>query len=222
MIKKEILIEKLKRLQVILSNWALFSVIFAFLFVWPSFGQNVKNIFFDIFISLVIILSIFSVSGNKSKKMIIQFGIAIIALWLARFIHLPILNAVLRIIVIVYFFSVISRFITLVSKRKTVDKYVIIEAINGYMLMGIAFSLLIGISSLYFPHAFNFSYMVKGDISYDPIYYSFVTLSTLGYGDKLPLEDSAKAISLMITLSGQFYLVTIMAFIVGKMLAKKS
>jgi len=131
---------------------------------------------------------------------------------------MPLLNGILRLAVIVYFITTVFRFIKLVSKRDKVDKYVIIEAINGYLLLGIAFSLLIAFSALYFPEAFNFKMPGDGSISYDPIYFSFVTLSTLGYGDKLPLETPAKATSLLITLSGQFYLVTVMAFIVGKML----
>ena len=134
---------------------------------------------------------------------------------------MPFINGLLRAMVIFYFLTVVFKFIALVSERKTVDNYVIIEAINGYLLLGIAFSLLIAFSMIYFPDAFNFSIPDDGSMPYDPFYYAFVTLSTLGYGDKLPLKDPAKAVSLLITLSGQFYLVTIMAFIVGKMLTNK-
>ena len=214
---------RLQRLQVLISNWALFAVIFASLFVWPFFANNTaKEFVFNIFISSVIVLSVFAISGDKSRKMVIHVGITLVALWITRIVHMPLLNGLLRAMVIFYFLTVVFKFIALVSERKTVDNYVIIEAINGYLLLGIAFSLLIAFSMIYFPDAFNFTLPDDGSMPYDPIYYAFVTLSTLGYGDKLPLEDPAKAVSLLITLSGQFYLVTIMAFIVGKMLANKN
>jgi len=212
----------LHRLQVLISNWALFAVIFASLFVWPFFSnQSAKEFVFNLFISSVIILSVFAVSGDKSRKMVIHVVVTLIALWITRVVDMPLMNGLLRGMVIFYFLTVVFKFIILVSERKKVDNYVIIEAINGYLLLGIAFSLLIAFSMIYFPDAFNFTLPSDGSMPYDPIYYAFVTLSTLGYGDKLPLQDPAKAVSLLITLSGQFYLVTIMAFIVGKMLTSK-
>jgi hypothetical protein len=221
--KYEKINRRIEHLKVLISNWALFAVIFASLFIWPFFGnQEIKEFVFNLFISSVLILSVFAVSGEKSTKTIIHFGITLVALWVTRYVDMPLMNGLLRIMVIIYFLTTVFRFIILVSERKEVDNYVIIEAINGYLLLGIAFSLLITFSLIYFPTAFNFTIPKDGSMPYDPIYYSFVTLSTLGYGDKLPLEDPAKAISLLITLSGQFYLVTVMAFIVGKMLANKS
>ncbi len=220
--KKGTISYRLKRLRVLISNWALLTVISASLFVWPLFGNDTaKEVVFNIFITSVIILSIFAVSGDKSRKMVIHVIITLIALWITRIVHMPLINGLLRIMVVVYFLTVVFKFITLVSERKKVDNYVIIEAINGYLLLGIAFSLLITLIITYFPDAFNFTLPDDGSIPYDPTYYSFVTLSTLGYGDKLPMQDPAKAISLLITLSGQFYLVTVMAFIVGKMLTNK-
>ncbi|NPA36077.1 MAG: two pore domain potassium channel family protein [Chlorobi bacterium] len=213
--------KRLNRLKLLISNWALFSVIFASLFVWPFFGDSaVKEVVFNLFITLVIVLSVFAVSGDESKKMVVHVGFTLVALWITRTIQMPVINGLLRGVVIFYFITVVFKFIALVSERKKVDNYVIIEAINGYLLLGISFSLLIAFSITYFPEAFNFTLPDDGSMPYDPFYYSFVTLSTLGYGDKLPLEDPAKAVSLLITLSGQFYLVTVMAFIVGKMLTK--
>ncbi len=217
----EFFLKKTKLLSVLLGNWALFAVIFVFLFVWPFFGNAVKLLFYNFFLTLVITLSIFAVGSQKSKKMIIQLSVTLVSLWITRIIHMQLLNGLLRFVVIIYFFTVVFKFIMHVSTRKKVDNYVIIEAINGYLLLGLAFSILIAFSNIYFPNAFNFTFPADGTIPYDPIYYSFVTLSTLGYGDKLPLQDPAKAISLLITLTGQFYLVTIMAFIVGKMITSK-
>jgi hypothetical protein len=44
-------------------------------------------------------------------------------------------------------------------------------------------------------------------------------MTTLGYGDLLPVTPGAKSMAVLITLSGQFYLVIIMALLVGRLLA---
>ena len=54
------------------------------------------------------------------------------------------------------------------------------------------------------------------------IYYTFVTLSTLGYGDVVPSTPQSQAVSLLIAISGQFYMVIIVAAIVGKYISGKN
>ena len=46
-------------------------------------------------------------------------------------------------------------------------------------------------------------------------YFSFVTLSTLGYGDLLPISQTARALVLAETITGQFYLAILVAALVG-------
>jgi voltage-gated potassium channel Kch len=54
------------------------------------------------------------------------------------------------------------------------------------------------------------------------LYYGFVTLTTLGYGDILPLTPLARSLASFTALFGQLYLVTIMAFLIGKYLNTKN
>jgi voltage-gated potassium channel Kch len=47
------------------------------------------------------------------------------------------------------------------------------------------------------------------------VYFSFVTLSTLGYGDIVPATRGAQALASMEALIGQFYLTVLVARLVG-------
>jgi hypothetical protein len=49
------------------------------------------------------------------------------------------------------------------------------------------------------------------------LYFSFVTLTTLGYGDLTPLGDLARMLAVVEALVGQLYLVTVVALIVGNL-----
>lgn len=53
---------------------------------------------------------------------------------------------------------------------------------------------------------------------HDYLYFSFVTLSTLGYGDITPISPIAKSITLIIAVTGQLYLTILIAVLVGKFL----
>ncbi len=63
----------------------------------------------------------------------------------------------------------------------------------------------------------------QGGSSWSPdwIYYSFVTLTTVGYGDMLPLTFSARALSYIETIFGQFYLAVLVAGLVSAYLSSK-
>ena len=53
------------------------------------------------------------------------------------------------------------------------------------------------------------------------MYFSFITLMTIGYGDILPVTDLAQKAAMLIGLLGQFYLVIITAVVVGKFIMQK-
>ena len=47
------------------------------------------------------------------------------------------------------------------------------------------------------------------------VYYSFVTIATLGYGDFLPRSDLARGIATFEVIGGQLYLAVLVAFLIG-------
>ena len=51
------------------------------------------------------------------------------------------------------------------------------------------------------------------------IYYSFVTLTTVGYGDVLPIAASARSMAVMEAVLGHFYLTVLIARLVGLSIA---
>lgn len=108
------------------------------------------------------------------------------------------------------------------ASAKNVSTLVILEAINGYLLLGIAYSMIIVLISIFQPGAFGFHDHLTEGAAYmtDYFYYGFVTYSTLGYGDIAPLMPFSKGISILITVSGQLYLAIIIATLVGKYLSQ--
>lgn len=210
----------LEQFQVILSNWGLFLLLVVTLFGLPLFPSFFVISVFDICLTLVVMLSVFATSETKNSIIAVQVLLAVIALWITKVIDMPILFYLGRLVLVVFFLTRVYKFIKQVSNKQEVTSTVIVEAINGYLLLGVAFGVLIEFMIISHPGSFNFVPETGVSQFFDPYYYSFVTLSTLGYGDLLPSGPPAKAIAIFITLCGQFYLVTVMAFLIGRLLAK--
>jgi hypothetical protein len=94
-----------------------------------------------------------------------------------------------------------------------------VEAVMGvlamYMLIGLAFAALYGVLEA-----------ISGDPVFADgveataarcIYYSFITLTTVGFGDIAARTDVGHTISIFEALIGQIYLVTVVSLLVGNL-----
>jgi len=98
----------------------------------------------------------------------------------------------------------------------------IIGAICVYLLLGVIWSVFYVLLEFALPGSFS-GFAEQSESTWNPdwIYYSFVTLTSLGYGDLLPLTFSARALSYIETIFGQFYLAILVAGLVSAYLASK-
>ena len=108
-----------------------------------------------------------------------------------------------------------------VTKSNEVTLLEFTESINAYLLFGIAGSMIFKVIYEDFPGAFNMPDGSHHSIS-SFVYYTFVTLSTLGYGDITPLSPIARSMSIFFSVAGQLYMAMIVAVLVGKYLSKKA
>jgi voltage-gated potassium channel Kch len=60
-----------------------------------------------------------------------------------------------------------------------------------------------------------------GIVQIDMIYFSFVTLATLGYGDIVPVSSFARSIAVTEALVGQFYVAVVVALLIGAYVSQK-
>jgi hypothetical protein len=72
-------------------------------------------------------------------------------------------------------------------------------------------------------NSFNFSSAITTAHEFEKfIYYSFVTLTTVGYGDITPNTSAAKVLTIFLCTAGQLYLTVLVGLIVGKYISKLS
>lgn len=101
--------------------------------------------------------------------------------------------------------------------KKNIGVSEIFGAFDGYMLIGYIGALLsLGI---HFIEPGAYSGIPDGRAgSQDLLYFSYITMLTIGYGDIAPLIAASRGLSIVLGLIGQFYLVVVIATFVGKFL----
>jgi len=98
----------------------------------------------------------------------------------------------------------------------------ILGAVCVYLLLGVLWSLLYGLIETAIPGSFNgVTLDHEGSHFNDLLYFSFVTLTTLGYGDISPAKDVARVFVYLEAIVGQFYLAVLVAGLVGSYLSEK-
>lgn len=105
---------------------------------------------------------------------------------------------------------------------RTVDANNIIGAICIYLLLGVMWSFFYVLVNMLIPGSFNVS--ISGspfEQVQDFMYYSFVTLTTLGYGDIAPIRETARALSVIEAILGQFYIAILVAGLVAAFITRK-
>jgi Ion channel len=84
-----------------------------------------------------------------------------------------------------------------------------------YLLIGMLFAFAFGAVAV-LQSGPLFTNGTEGDLQAH-LYFSFTTITTVGYGDLAPAGDLARAFSILEALIGQLYLVTVVAVIVGNL-----
>lgn len=97
-----------------------------------------------------------------------------------------------------------------------IDGNKIVGAIGIYLLMGLIWALLYLFIAQTIPGAFNgLEQLVWYDNFADVAYFSFVTLTTLGYGDISPIVPIARFLVYMEAIVGVFYMAILVASLIG-------
>lgn len=81
-----------------------------------------------------------------------------------------------------------------------------------YLLLGLMFGLAIGIANALDPPALRpEEYSIA-----QAVYFSFITITTVGFGDYTPASESVRALAVLEAITGQLYLVSVVSLAVGR------
>jgi hypothetical protein len=199
-------------------------VINFFLYENDSFSilKAILKLFFVIMLTLTSANSIENKKKN-TKQFFFLFGLVNIGLyvflnWYRDSIEFEIAQFILLFVFFsVTFFNLLKQ----IFSSSEVNIEIIFGSFAGYMLLGITNSYLFGLMYLTIPNAFaNIS--AVPNIAYQQLsYFSFTCLTTIGFGDVLPLHPLSQKLAVFTGIEGQFYLTVVVAILIARFLHKE-
>lgn len=207
-----------------IANNLLLLCLLAFLLMFPLFPVPYHQTTFNFFMFAIMLAAVFSFDERRRKLMV---GVAIvltIAIFLAEFLMLEIFSDFFRIAISIFFIWSVIGLIRQTVRSETVTQRVIVDSVSGYLLQGVIFVIIIKLIYQLNPGAYRFPDATDVSTSryVDIIYFTFVTYTSTGYGDILPVSQSAKTLAVLTGISGQLYIAIIIALLVGKFSATDS
>ena len=104
-----------------------------------------------------------------------------------------------------------------IVKRRVIDVQTVLGALCIYVFVGLLFAFLYTMIGAIGSNPFFVQETKAATTSSDYVYFSFVTLTTTGYGDLTAAENVGRGFAVMEALLGQIYLVTIVALLVSNL-----
>jgi hypothetical protein len=197
---------------------SLLIIIITLLVVGPFIQEFIKlRILYDILWTGVFVSAIYAVS-QKKRHILIGALLALPMLgsiWTRHFVRYPALEVVGSLCGAAFILFTIVQLLIFIYNQKEVSRDLIVGAAVVYLLMAIMWMFIfIAVETL---HPGSFSIPDIEDISTSRVflYYSFVTITTLGYGDITPVTSLARSLCILEAVIGQLYLVVQVAWLVG-------
>ena len=182
------------------------------------------RIFLDIFLTAIVISMVYTISPKKGHVIAGVF-LAIVMLasmWLLYAYPNKGILAIGMIAGVIFIAAVIANILRFMFKSEEINREIIYAAILLYLLAALMWAFVYTFLELIDPASFNIDLSRPQDYLLVFQYFSFVTLTTLGYGDITPVTEVAKAITVLEAVAGQLYLVVAVAWLVGMYVSKKS
>jgi len=191
----------------------------------PFLDEFVQTrILMDIFLTIIFIFIIYTIRLKRTQAIIASVLVfpLIVATWSTYFVEIKTISLLTRIFGVLFFAYAAINILRIIVKSEKVTRETIFAAIVAYLLIALMWAFLYMILELASPGSFS---LPDGGVWGETMrfeYLSFVTITTLGYGDITPVTDKASALVIIEAVVGQIYLVVLVAWLVGMHVSRRS
>jgi Ion channel len=188
-------------------------------FVVPAFltfGRTGRLVL-DVLITLVLLTGFFAAIGHRRiVRMLAVLSVLAIAIrwteWIVPFALLPALRELSSMLALIALAVAVG--VNVFGAGKDIATR-LIGAIVLYLLIGLVCAVGYAVVHAYTPGAFGGAVVRDANTLDQWVYFSFVTLTTLGYGDVTPVTSAARSLAILEALVGQLYPAIIIARLVS-------
>ena len=175
--------------------------------------------------------------ATRRRRPLLVVGLFVAAVaapvsWLTMFVDAPMLFLFSCLVEGVFFMLMAGIILKTVIQKHLATVHSILGAICGYLMLGLAWAIVywgvdrVDNTSLEVDHLITNRVVVEGletEVSSfsQYVYFSFVTMSTLGYGDITPRTPLAQTLTWTQAVVGQFYLAALVAWLISEIPRRK-
>lgn len=172
-----------------------------------------------VLLSLVFLSAIPAVGGKRTTLLT---GVALLApalfcVWVGHLTTGVMPEELTQVSAIVFCTFIAAQLGRYIVTAPAVDHGVLCAAAANYLTMGFVWGFAYALVAKLDPHAFAFA---TGDSQrtlqrFEAVYFSFITLTTVGYGDVLPVSNAARMLAILEAIAGVFYLAILVSRLVS-------
>jgi hypothetical protein len=157
-------------------------------------------------------------SGSRRRLAFALASFALAAIWLNQLWpkECPALTFIVP--AIAFLAVVIASLLGFILRAKRVDANVLCAGISVYLILGLLWGLAYTLVAQLIPNAFSYN-TPQGSTAtmsgFTAIYFSFMTLMTVGYGDITPVADVARTLAMLEAMTGTFFVGVMIARLVS-------
>jgi hypothetical protein len=174
------------------------------------------SLLMEIFITAILISAVYA-AGRKRSLFITAFILAALTAltrWSDQLLHNRTLAVLEEFLTLFFFGFMVVVILVYLFREKEVTSDLIMGSICGYFLLGFLWSSLYSLLEIFKAGSFQIPEIIYTETS--PFnYYSFVTLTTLGYGDVTPISSPAQSFSVLEAVAGQLFIAILISRLVA-------
>ncbi|MEM7228408.1 MAG: potassium channel family protein [Planctomycetota bacterium] len=189
----------------------------------PSPPGVLGSVLMTVFFSGVMLTSVHAV-GHSHRVLIIGFLLAVpaVATKVAReFLTGDIITVTDHVSDIIFLAFIVVELLRALFAARAVTANLIACSMCTYLILALWFASVAGLLECLVPGAYQVLTEVGDDVSIASqagdiaVYYSFITITTLGYGDIVPMIPASRMLAGVEAIVGQFYMAILVARLVG-------
>lgn len=169
----------------------------------------------DLLMIVSLVAAIASVAHERSIRILLLLGVVFVAFHAIQAVMgVPVLLSVSQLLWIVIGGVAAWAAAHHAFRARVVDAEHLFAALDAYLLVGLAFGVGYWLLEQAWPASFGTAMPGELDLA-RAIYFSFVTIATLGYGDIVPANDTTRGLVILEAVAGQMYLAVLVARLVS-------
>lgn len=191
----------------------------------PAVTRTGSSWLFELFFDGILLAGVYSVGPGKHRWPFLVLTVFTLGVrWTEHLSGVFALDVGALFITVIWLAYAVWIIIAHLFQRRDVTVNTLLGAVVAYLLVAVAFTLVFEIIELQHPGSFSGLSVSAGDnrreLSSSLVYFSLVCMTTMGFGDIVPISNLARPLAALEGVFGQLYVAVMIARLVGLQIAR--